>query len=109
MRDIEVSRVVHAAPETLYDIVSDLPWRTVAGEHRGMWLDGATEATVGIVEAVAPGTTASPSAATELPIGNAAADDGVRPVQLRNRRSAIPRRGDGSGRAAPERPHRMTT
>jgi ribosome-associated toxin RatA of RatAB toxin-antitoxin module len=49
MRDIEVSRVIQAAPETLYDIVSDL---TRMGELSpentgGMWLDGATEATVG--------------------------------------------------------------
>jgi hypothetical protein len=49
MSDLEVSRVIQASPETLYDIVSDLPrMGELSPENTGgMWLDGATEAMVG--------------------------------------------------------------
>ena len=49
MSDIEVSRVIAASPETLYDIVSDLPrMGDLSPENTGgMWVNGATAADVG--------------------------------------------------------------
>ena len=49
MSDLEVTRVIQASPETLYDIVSDLPrMGELSPENTGgIWLDGATAATVG--------------------------------------------------------------
>ena len=49
MSDIEVSRVITASPETLYDIVSDLPrMGDLSPENTGgVWLDNVSGATVG--------------------------------------------------------------
>jgi hypothetical protein len=49
MKSIEVSRVVGASPEELYDIVSDLPrMGELSPENTGgVWIDGATGPTVG--------------------------------------------------------------
>jgi hypothetical protein len=50
MRHVEVSRVIAASPELLYDIVSDLPGmgELASAEHTGgEWLGGATSAVVG--------------------------------------------------------------
>ena len=49
MSDIEVSRVIAASPETLYDIVSDLPrMGDLSPENTGgMWVNGATGPEVG--------------------------------------------------------------
>jgi hypothetical protein len=49
MSDIEVSRVIAATPETLYDIVSDLPrMGELSPENTGgMWVKGATGPEVG--------------------------------------------------------------
>jgi hypothetical protein len=49
MSDIEVSRVIAASPETLYDIVSDLPrMGDLSPENTGgMWVNGATAPDVG--------------------------------------------------------------
>jgi hypothetical protein len=49
MSDIEVSRVIAASPEALYDIVSDLPrMGDLSPENTGgMWVNGATGPEVG--------------------------------------------------------------
>ena len=49
MSDIEVSRVIAASPEALYDIVSDLPkMGELSPENTGgMWVNGATGPDVG--------------------------------------------------------------
>ena len=49
MSDIEVSRVIAASPEALYDIVSDLPHMgDLSPENTGgMWVNGATGPEVG--------------------------------------------------------------
>ena len=49
MSDIEVSRVIAATPEALYDIVSDLPrMGELSPENKGgMWVKGATGPEVG--------------------------------------------------------------
>jgi hypothetical protein len=49
MSDIEVSRVIAASPETLYDIVSNLPkMGELSPENTGgMWVNGATGPEVG--------------------------------------------------------------
>ena len=49
MSDIEVSRVIAASPETLYDMVSDLPrMGELSPENTGgMWINGATGPDVG--------------------------------------------------------------
>ena len=49
MTDIEVSRIIAASPETLYDIVSDLPrMGELSPENTGgLWVNGATGPVVG--------------------------------------------------------------
>jgi hypothetical protein len=50
MPDVEVSRVIAATPEELYDIVGDLPRMTElsSDEHRGgQWIGGASGPVVG--------------------------------------------------------------
>ena len=49
MSDIEVSRVIAASPETLYDMVSDLPRMGEFSPENtgGMWINGATGPEVG--------------------------------------------------------------